>query len=1035
MTLLRILPLAICFILSEAENVELPPCRPNIQAFSSSKSPSHYYSCLDSEWPVLLECPVGQLYHTRKQICVDPDLLDTPEDKKNVKVLGRNTILGALYDERTEQFYPEASLWTRKTILDNQNQDNTQGSTTIEYSTEKTIKERMEEMDVEAEVQMSFMSGGVKVSGSANFYSDEVTSDTEVNYALLWIHKSHGYTIPAILGHDFHEECDRPDLYTHAVVGVTYGATVNMNFKRQLHGEEREQDIYGDLDIVVKSIPDLDINGGGSADITERFNETLSKTVLRVYGDFSPEEALPSTFEQAVDFYNKLGNEIVGDREDNTIIEVHIAPLDKLCSTDDILLNRINGALMDDIIDMLDELQQVNMKVGALMEKEPAQLFPALAKNLNTFQVALKSYTLNKKSQLQKWLPLSKNGTEGAEQMLYDITGEYKGNTTFRFTDGAMNFLGFREREINGIQKILDRIPSGSENIALTDYEAANDIKYVFEKEMVTIMDFSIISPIEVTEHFIETGDESMLDDSSYWYNNQDLMGEIANLLESFNTFFLANADLDDRGYLYKMSVFSPDSRYTVGAMVRGEEIADNSFLPPNIPANRPLAYNIGHDSFSFTVPTKNFTTGVKVMWRELDTDIQGEGDFLFPEDIAANEVVIVKVEHMKAGTAFEITPRYLTKVGQSETFKTSDPFNTRLTSEPHGLSITQSLPTEVSVSWSAPRYMAPNTAESLAYIVRWRLVGDQGEWSESEEITELSYPISGLADYTEYDIEVLATVQNYDIPGITTDDVHSLAASVSALTAPSAPDWLQEEEIDIHSVLLKWEKPPGVPNDEILHYEVSYQNLGIPNFLLTTEPQARVMNLAQDTSYDFQVKVVTRRAQSPLSGSKNVKTTFVQNSMDKLRDELYGAMSSVSEDLSAQTAYCASQAATNSAGTITYSSFLTQVDNVGGTFDLGSGVFTAGAKGVYQLSLSLKMKSGGSQTHSVWLVKNGGKLENTKMSTTFGSNQGLWEDNASRDIMVNLEKGDQVSATHETDGSQGLENISFCVSSVSFEP
>jgi len=294
-----------------------------------------------------------------------------------------------------------------------------------------------------------------------------------------------------------------------------------------------------------------------------------------------------------------------------------------------------------------------------------------------------------------------------------------------------------------------------------------------------------------------------------------------------------------------------------------------------------------------------------------------------------------------------------------------------------------------------------------------------------------------GMAAYTEYEVEVRAVAKGLQIPGLSTVNEESLPASLTIMTPPMPPYWLEEEELDIHSVLLKWDPPAEVPVEDILHYEVKYSDVPMTNTFTTIAlgPEVRLMNLAQDTSYNVHVKLVAKRTQSEWSSTKNFVTEYRQNSMDQLRDDLYGAMSSVSDALHMQTSFCSSNPSTNSAGTLTYTSATTSVNNVeGAAMDTNTGVFTAGARGVYQISLSLKMISGGSQTHNVWIVRNGAKLENTKMSTTFGSNSGQWEDNAARDIMLNLKKGDQVSVTHETGGSKGLENILFCVTSVSFE-
>ena len=79
---------------------------------------------------------------------------------------------------------------------------------------------------------------------------------------------------------------------------------------------------------------------------------------------------------------------------------------------------------------------------------------------------------------------------------------------------------------------------------------------------------------------------------------------------------------------------------------------------------------------------------------------------------------------------------------------------------------------------------------------------------------------------------------------------------------------------------------------------------------------------------------------------------------------------------------------------------------------------------------VNLEMKLGGGQHHTVWVMVNGIAMEESKMSSANDNlNVGHVTDNGSLNIVLALKAGDQVHLSHETNGPQTLDSVTFCVS------
>ena len=107
------------------------------------------------------------------------------EDRLREKSLGRNVQLGSFYNARlyttskgvyctqliarTGMFFPESSLWSRKTITNATESKNNNALTSLDYTTDFLTKEKMNHMGISADLTLKFM-GRYKISSESEDY-------------------------------------------------------------------------------------------------------------------------------------------------------------------------------------------------------------------------------------------------------------------------------------------------------------------------------------------------------------------------------------------------------------------------------------------------------------------------------------------------------------------------------------------------------------------------------------------------------------------------------------------------------------------------------------------------------------------------------------------------------------------------------------------------------------------------------------------------------------------------------------------------
>ena len=510
---------------------------------------------------------------------------------------------------------------------------------------------------------------------------------------------------------DYLDQCDNTDV-THVVSSVTYGLGAVFNFQRVVGDHEDRSAIEAGLSASIMIIPGISISGGIDVYFNDTIIELLNSTSLKMFGDFSPsgvDQPLPTTFEEAVTFFQSLPS-FSGTAEDDwsgtTIMDVQMTPIQEYCPDSGNIVDQINQGLMEQLNSMFNSLDKLEMKTGGLLAREPALLYQPIRQNLNLYKTALQSYRLKIQKRLQEVLPDVLGGSLG-EKELADILTEYL-NSMFEFETSEL-FLVNRNREINAVQYLIDGFPEES-NIAIADYEMANDVEFIFKKEKVVVLDFHILTPQTLTQGFL---DGTPVDESDFWFNDIESNAMIGSLLRNFSDFSLANANQEDRGYLVKLSLIEQEKEFVMSALLKGQLVSNEFILPPEL--TTPTVLGISHESFKFSIPKGNsFVTGcivyitdsISISDSNVTLPIVREIVQMFPEDLATEDVEIVAY-NLSPAHVYSFNVRYLTEVGSGPPCEDSEGFFISPVSPPTTLSADLVASNSIKLSWRAPDIIA----------------------------------------------------------------------------------------------------------------------------------------------------------------------------------------------------------------------------------------------------------------------------------------------------------------------------------------
>ncbi|KAJ8362855.1 hypothetical protein SKAU_G00116860 [Synaphobranchus kaupii] len=462
-----------------------------------------------------------------------------------IAALGRPLYLGMLYDSLKDTYIPGISLWDQAAIKKDMNVE-PKPQTYLDFSASDSFSEKTKLMDVSASLKASFLAGLVEVGGSASYLRDKMSSVKQCRVTMQYKQTTEfKHLTMTQLGHVTYPEVFDQKIATHVVTAVLYGAEAFMVFDQMALNEKDNQDIKGDMDVMIKKIPQVEISGSGKVILTDEEKKKVEKFSCLFYGDYTLEQN-PTSYEEAVLLYKQLPKLLGEDQKKAVPVRVWLYPLKNLNPKAAQLVKEIGVELVSRVEAVMGQLQNAKMRANDNINRCEAIKVPDITDKLVKFQDNLNIYTVTLQENLRKVLPAIRAGTEG-EQKLVDILN-FHDDSSFSH-DKMRKWLDEKESEIGVLDDYINSfgsvqiVPPGPElNKILSDPDNAFILIFTFtslkyEEPYLSNLhvclasdEFKKMVEISVAHH------HSFKEEALPWFRDQEILKRMRLLKGAFKT-------------------------------------------------------------------------------------------------------------------------------------------------------------------------------------------------------------------------------------------------------------------------------------------------------------------------------------------------------------------------------------------------------------------------------------------------------------------------------------------------------------------
>jgi len=218
-----------------------------------------------------------------------------------IKNLGGHIDVGQLYDASTDTRIPGEFLWYRNETKKIEGPDIFQ--TKQDHGTSRRLLDRISHLDLDASLKVSFLGGLIEISGSANYLNHQREYENSYRFTRNYHGEGRDISIDTELSKVNHNNCNSPGA-THVVTAVKYGFNAFMTFEVEKLDNEKDHNIGGSLEVLVKNLPGFSIDGSASVNLTETEKEVVDRMTFSYEGDADIQ--LPGTFEEAVKYWKEI---------------------------------------------------------------------------------------------------------------------------------------------------------------------------------------------------------------------------------------------------------------------------------------------------------------------------------------------------------------------------------------------------------------------------------------------------------------------------------------------------------------------------------------------------------------------------------------------------------------------------------------------------------------------------------------------------------------------------------------------------------
>ncbi|XP_051740042.1 stonustoxin subunit beta-like [Ctenopharyngodon idella] len=584
-----------------------------------------------------------------------------------VAALGRPLFPGMLYDCRKDTFIPGVTLWDKKSLSEDLD-SRLQPMTDLKFSSSDSLSSKSSLLDVSASLKASFLGGLVEVGGSAKFLRDTKSSNQQSRVTMYYKETTRFEQLTmSQLGQITYPQVFDQKTATHVVTAVLYGAQAVMVFDRTFSEEENKREIEGELNIMVKKIPQFSIEGKGDVDMTEGDKKVAESITCTFYGDVRLEQN-PTTYIEALEVYKKLPTILKENPQNAVPIKVWLYPLSLLDTKAAQLEREITTRLVSNTEDIMKELGEAERTCNDLSRRMMLNAFNDIKKRLCVFQGCLNIYKMVFLKAVARVLPAIRGG-EIKEKSLEDIlkihySSPFNADMLNQWLDHAkfqLDLLSFHTKMLEGIITVdSDHLKTILFNLDIDVVVCLTFTSLKYEDQYISTLKEFLESDKFVELDVVMNPRSSML---ASWFNNPDVISKMRENLSLFKCFSEANKD--EKRYRFIISaIMDPSSPGSSIYLYEKGKLTDTQFQPVSKPPP-PAVKNELDRSVSLKLqksPTGE-TVQYRVEYQQVKADSGAEEQWLV-RNTAYEDFTLTGLEFEKQ---YLIRYRIVGKVGVSD--------------------------------------------------------------------------------------------------------------------------------------------------------------------------------------------------------------------------------------------------------------------------------------------------------------------------------------------------------------------------------
>ncbi|XP_033831932.1 uncharacterized protein LOC117379346 [Periophthalmus magnuspinnatus] len=570
--------------------------------------------------------------------------------------LGRPFKLGMLYDARADKLVPGMTLWDHEKLQQDMT-ETLKPNSEFEMLASDSISDKSSSLGVDASLKASFFSGLIAVDGSAKYLKDTKTSKQQARVTLQYKTTTcfRALTMNQLGGGNImHPDVFEKGLATHVVTAILYGAQAFFVFDREVSDSENLQDVQGNLQVIIKKIPCISIEGEGALKMEDKDKEKVQKFSCKFHGDFSLSQN-PVTFEDAMKVYQDLPKLLGPNGEKAVPVKVWLLPLTSLDSAAARLVRQVSVGLVFEVERTLEHLEDLDMRCRDVLNSTELKQFPQIVTKIRTFMGLCSEFKLGLQGVLAQKLPSIRGGGE-EEAELAEILRKRAASP---FSHDCLNqWVRCKVKEAKLIKTFCHlmkntEVLSSQNDLDDRSSNVKNTVCFVFTSLETEEPYLSALSQYLKGSEQLSPRPKDL--EMEQWYSDKDVREAVRTKAKLFGDFAEANSDNQDVKFLAVAFKDETHKGSTIYLYEEGFEVSDN-FEPPSKPENISVD-DVTHNSLTlhFSAPTWGAET---VTGYRLEYSDGGEWQ------LSEAQTGLVKVRALSADTEYSFRLRAVTAVG-----------------------------------------------------------------------------------------------------------------------------------------------------------------------------------------------------------------------------------------------------------------------------------------------------------------------------------------------------------------------------------